>query len=104
MTPMTPQHDKQKDLIDFVSDSETIKKAVEGSMDKRLKVLERHDIEDLRENIVEVINKRVAIAQGLPELPKGSGLLSPSLDTQRDAGLIMSLITDYCQKRETETT
>lgn len=31
---------KQQDVIDFMNDPENIKKAVEGSMDKRIKVLD----------------------------------------------------------------
>ena len=49
-TPMnTPTPHSQEDLIAFVSDPENVKKAVEGSMEKRQKVLDTPHSESLRD-------------------------------------------------------
>lgn len=54
---MTPQDDtaSQANLIAFVTDPATIKKAVEGSMEKRQALMDKSDDEELREELSKAI-------------------------------------------------
>lgn len=47
--------DKQQDIIDFVLNPETMKKAAEGSMEKRRKVLDMPDDKELSEILARLV-------------------------------------------------
>ncbi len=46
VTGDNPNPRNQKDLLKFVTDPENIKKAAEGSIEKRLKVMDTHNAEE----------------------------------------------------------
>jgi hypothetical protein len=56
-TPSDDEGLSQADLLAFVTDPKNIKKAVEGSMEKRQALMDKSDDEGLREEIIDILDK-----------------------------------------------